>query len=145
MFIFECKCLFFILVYLLLAVCYLAQLMYCCIVIPACIILLFYCNNFIGLYCHMVILYSCNSRVYVTQVRRLVLRILYAHAVYAFILIRRLVKEEVILPLFLICVGYSAPSVWLFEQRVSAKWKSLVLCGCYADQSCIRQQMRLMT
>jgi hypothetical protein len=67
----------------------------------------------IWLYRHMVISYVCNSRDYVTQVKRLVLRFLYAHDVYAFILIRRIVKEEDILPLFLICFGYSASSVWL--------------------------------
>jgi hypothetical protein len=50
----------------------------CCIVLPACIVLLFHCNHLIDLYCHMLIFYSCNSRVYGMQVRRPVLRILYA-------------------------------------------------------------------
>jgi hypothetical protein len=40
---------------------------------------------FIDLYNHMVISYMCNSTVYVTLVKRLVLRILYIHTVYAFI------------------------------------------------------------
>lgn len=49
--------------------------------------LLFYCNHLIDLYGHMIVSYFCNSfvRVFVTQVGRLVLRVLYTHAVWAFI------------------------------------------------------------
>jgi hypothetical protein len=36
---------------------------HCCMVIPACIVLLFYCNHLIDLYRHMVISYMCNFRV----------------------------------------------------------------------------------
>jgi hypothetical protein len=56
-------------------------LTHCCIVMPARTLLLFYRNHFIDLYCHLFIpSYSCNSRVYVTQVKGIVLRILYTHA-----------------------------------------------------------------
>jgi hypothetical protein len=43
--------------------------------------------------------------------------------------ISRLAKEEGVLPLFLICFGYSAPSVLSLEQRVSAEWdRSCSVC-----------------
>jgi hypothetical protein len=100
----------------------------CCIVLPACIGLLFYCNHSIYLYRRVLIFCSCNSRVYVTPVKRPVLRILYTLAAFAFILVSRLAKEEVILPLFLICFGYSAPSVLSIGQRVSVEWKSILYC-----------------
>jgi hypothetical protein len=65
--------------------------------------------------------YLCNCIIYVTQVKRQVLRILNTYAVYAFIFHRRLAKEEVILLFFLICFGYSAPSVLSLKQRVNAE------------------------
>jgi hypothetical protein len=37
------------------------HLCYCCIVIPACTVLLFYCNHLIDLYSHMVISYLYNN------------------------------------------------------------------------------------
>jgi hypothetical protein len=51
----------------------------CCIVLPACIVLLFYCNQLIDLYRHMLIFCWCNCRVYIMQVRRVVLRIRCMH------------------------------------------------------------------
>jgi hypothetical protein len=54
-------------------------------------------------------------------------------------LVRRLAKEEGILPLFLICFGYSAPSVWSLKRRVNAEWKSIcsvwLLCRPVLNQA----------
>jgi hypothetical protein len=44
-------------------------------------------------------------------------------------LISRPAKKEGVLPLFLICFGYSAPNVLSLEQRVSAEWnRSCSVC-----------------
>jgi len=48
---------------------------HCCIVMPACTVLQFYHNHFIDVYCHMFIP-TCVTRVYVTQVKGIVLKIL---------------------------------------------------------------------
>jgi hypothetical protein len=53
------------------------KLKQCCIIIPARIVLVFYCNNLIDLYRHAVISYLCNSRFFVTQAKGLVLTIMY--------------------------------------------------------------------
>jgi len=47
--------------------------LYCCIVMPACTVLLFYRNPFVDLYCRM----FSATLAFVTQVRGVVLRILY--------------------------------------------------------------------
>jgi hypothetical protein len=82
------------------------------------IMLLLYCNHLIRTTNWL--FPACVTLQFVTPVRRLALRILYTHAVYTFILIRRLAKEEVHSPSL-------SDLFWLFgtkcllEQRVSAK------------------------
>jgi hypothetical protein len=43
-------------------------------------------------------------------------------------LIRRLAKEEVILPLFLICFGYSTPSVFITQAACECRMKEYLFC-----------------
>jgi len=52
---------------------------HCSIVMPACTVLLLCCNHFIDLYCHMFIPTHVTLE-FVTQVKGIVLRILYTHA-----------------------------------------------------------------
>ena len=50
--------------------------LYCCIVMPACTVLLFYRNPFVNLYCHMLM----ATLAFVTHVKGVVVRILYTPA-----------------------------------------------------------------
>jgi hypothetical protein len=120
------------------------MMLLCCIVIPACTVLLFYCKCLIDLYRRMVTSYLCNCRVYFTQVKRLVLRILYPQAVNAFISHKYTCKGGSYSPslsdlfwLFGTKCYYHSSSVWVRNERVS------FLCGCCVDQFCIRQRTRL--
>jgi hypothetical protein len=91
----------------------------------------------------MVISYSCNSRVFVTQVKILVLRMLHTRRLSCHFSQGDLQRRKVFYLSFgfvLVIqhqVFYHSSSVWVWNERVS------VLCDCYVDQSCIRQWMRL--
>jgi hypothetical protein len=83
----------------------------------------------------MLIFYSCNTRVYVTQVKRPFLWIQYAHAFYAFVL-SETCKRGIYSPSLLIFL-VTQHKVSDYLSRVWMSNDSLVLCICYADKFCM--------